>query len=1575
MPKFPAGLDDLRSTEKCPMCLEPTGHARVCPNCGLDLANPALGAVFEQSIIAADALVTRGTLLATIWQDARTPAVPDAPQVAQAQAPQPLQAEQAQHPWQPAPSQPAPPQPAPPQPAKSSGEPNGQVDHASTPPGPAPEATPRRSGIQVLLLAIGVSFVSIAAIVFLTVAFVLFDLTVKSIITVGVTAAVIALASWLKRRRLTSTAEGVAILGAVLLGLDLWAARAMNLFGLERIDGTLFWGVGLLLLTAILLIWGRLANVRAPRIASTFAFGPGVFALARWIFDWGLGEYSSILIGLAGVTTASLIAPIVHRRNGRSDALEVGLVFGFGQLAALLLAISTVITGSGKSIEEATAGLATCLIAVTALIGQLRQLERDGTLQRIRWQRISATILATVLWGFAIVIGLVDLPAAIAGDTADTATRFWNVAPFIALAAVAWDVLYLRSNRRDRPRWLTGLVTTGALTLAPAFWLLTEVFRLPYLRSATIDRSTDEIDLPVLIAGLSLTVAAGIAVAVYQWLASSQSGVARRSVIAWVVGAAGLAVIAMALPLVPAVIALGLLMVTSTVAVGVFRRRSSESLRFVLQAAYVATAIALVLTTVLHTPHAAVSFLAVTAGFLTLRLLRGDAGSIPLTLATAIAAITTTVLGWLPGNYPTVHTAVALIAPLLLLLVSTWWRAIECTDRRILTWTATPLLFLSALQQLPLSFTDGAVAPQSTGAMYLALAIAFVGLVALVIGTLVAARGATPQPDAQGWADALARAVSLVAILPLTYIVINPLLQAATSQTIVETSEVLFAWAPVLTALTSAGLVLLLRRLSVPEPWTTTSEALAIVAAWLAMTQHVLLVAADEIAVRPFAFVALAIAIAVPLTASVRSKPAVPAGRIRGAFPWLAAATLAAFGPLLVFIIVEQAWPVLVAAPAALAFAIAAAVFQLSGQASRMPRGAWVLAALVTIGAALALVTLVASRGAAGVTQGWMLAALGAALSIFLLATATFTRTSVHWLPTRALLATVLAPFGSYALITAARYGLGGEGLGRAPALGLEIQAYALAIAIAVATAAGVFFAQRGALATASAPIRTLQRISLSVIAVVAFAALTLSTRALDLSLAAWVFGLVLVLTIQKLPAIVDAIVSRSVTSATVLIAAGGTLAATTSGQQLETPIVALGVTVFGIAVGCILAYQERRTAHPATARLLTARILTLVTVPVAIWAALLAAPVAWPWWMLVATSAITVAATLGAAILPRRADLAMRIAAGDTVVLPLVTALFVADDSIRVWPYTWLTIGVALLALGFAVSGILGPIMRGSGTLLALVSSATLLWPAESSAAALLVSIPGCAVLAGMAIATARSTADSRRIETGAYAAAIPLWFAAIAIAAADAVPGTTHVVALVGMLVLSVLATAGVTSGALQRHAAQLPLLLLSASSAIAAIIHLVAAVVGDADVPVDVYYVAFGLAATATGALWMRARPRLRSFPALGPGLILTLLPLWYLEASTPTATRIGIYTVLVLAAVLVGALGKLQAPLLLGTIAAIAHVIVAIRWMLPELSVPWWVWLGSAGAILIFVAATYESRLRNAKLLVRSIAQLR
>jgi uncharacterized membrane protein len=124
-------------------------------------------------------------------------------------------------------------------------------------------------------------------------------------------------------------------------------------------------------------------------------------------------------------------------------------------------------------------------------------------------------------------------------------------------------------------------------------------------------------------------------------------------------------------------------------------------------------------------------------------------------------------------------------------------------------------------------------------------------------------------------------------------------------------------------------------------------------------------------------------------------------------------------------------------------------------------------------------------------------------------------------------------------------------------------------------------------------------------------------------------------------------------------------------------------------------------------------------------------------------------------------------------------------------------------------------------------------------------------------------------------------------------------------------------------------------------------------------------------------MRQDPARRSWPALGPGLAVILVPALIADWTDPVLWRLVALGTVATAVVVVGAAMRLQAPFVLGGSVLLVHAIVQLwPWINRLYEAVWWgLWLGVAGALLVAIAATYERQLRLARGVVRTIAALR
>lgn len=138
---------------------------------------------------------------------------------------------------------------------------------------------------------------------------------------------------------------------------------------------------------------------------------------------------------------------------------------------------------------------------------------------------------------------------------------------------------------------------------------------------------------------------------------------------------------------------------------------------------------------------------------------------------------------------------------------------------------------------------------------------------------------------------------------------------------------------------------------------------------------------------------------------------------------------------------------------------------------------------------------------------------------------------------------------------------------------------------------------------------------------------------------------------------------------------------------------------------------------------------------------------------------------------------------------------------------------------------------------------------------------------------------------------------------------------------------------------------------------------------------YTLPSAVALSAVGLWQMRRHPELSTRLALGPGLTLALLPslLWIL-ADDDTDLRVLLLGLACLGLVLVGATLRWSAPLVLG---AVVGAVVAVRESAPyvDAAVPRWSLLALAGAVLVVVALTWESRMADARRASAYLGRLR
>jgi hypothetical protein len=286
--RFPRDREDLRITTACPGCFTPLTTVP-CAQCGLDVGHPLAAELALVSADAARLLDERVRIIGRIRAETARAAELSAAVAAEAAAlPRAME-----HVHAPAPV------PAP--------------DPASTAPPPREKteepAGPRRSSVQVLLLIVGVSLVSVAAIFFLVYAFLTYGLIWRTAIIGAITVAAFVAASLLRRRSLGSTAEGIGAFAVVLVYLDVVAIRANDLFGAAAADGLAYWGTALVISSAGFFLWHRLSGLRVARIAAFLVLAPGAALLVAGLTP-GLGALDRAYLAFLAAGVSGLVHPL-----------------------------------------------------------------------------------------------------------------------------------------------------------------------------------------------------------------------------------------------------------------------------------------------------------------------------------------------------------------------------------------------------------------------------------------------------------------------------------------------------------------------------------------------------------------------------------------------------------------------------------------------------------------------------------------------------------------------------------------------------------------------------------------------------------------------------------------------------------------------------------------------------------------------------------------------------------------------------------------------------------------------------------------------------------------------------------------------------------------------------------------------------------------------------------------------------------------------------------------------------------------------------------------------------------------
>lgn len=342
-PRFwPARPADLVDPSLCPSCFR-TLPGPVCAFCALDLRSARAGELLALGHAMLRTESDRQDVIASIRTET---AARDATRTASARpvVPEPAEASPRTAPhgatpgrvpeqpaggrWTPAAAAPFSTGPAPAA-SPSSAQPGDS--HVVPPSAAAGQAAPRRSAGQILLLTAGVVLVSVFAVFFAVLAYVFASVELRSVLTAAASVIVLVIAWALRSRRLTGTAEGIAVIGVVLLLLDVWIIRINRLFDVDRLDAWLYTGLALGVLAVVLAATSRLTGLRAGSLSAAAVAPVAVFALVVGATAAVAADATRALFGaLAVVVVASvellLSAPKAERATIRVASLVAGFI-------------------------------------------------------------------------------------------------------------------------------------------------------------------------------------------------------------------------------------------------------------------------------------------------------------------------------------------------------------------------------------------------------------------------------------------------------------------------------------------------------------------------------------------------------------------------------------------------------------------------------------------------------------------------------------------------------------------------------------------------------------------------------------------------------------------------------------------------------------------------------------------------------------------------------------------------------------------------------------------------------------------------------------------------------------------------------------------------------------------------------------------------------------------------------------------------------------------------------------------------------------------------------------------------
>ncbi|TDN91116.1 hypothetical protein [Microbacterium sp. BK668] len=1609
-PQWPASPELLADPHLCPVCFQDV-RPPACPSCGFVFTDRRAGRVLDLGRQVAQIEAERRRTIESILVSGReaarrAEALAAAERAAERRTAQDAAARaQLVTSRRPAPSSPSPGGRSVTPPALSPRSKAGAEDLPDWPPpavpaddARAPRGPRRRLSVPVLLLIVGVSLVGVAAVFFLLVAWFVAGIAVRALIIAGITFAAMGAASWLRRRSLTATAEGTAVLGVVLLALDAWAVRANDLFGAGAAEAAVFVGASALVVGAVCRAWAVVSTLRAPDLAAAVALPVGVGVLVSGLLDAAPAE--SVVAGLLGASAAGLAhalpVPWSSARPGADAVPERVALAVIGVVALLAAAVTTGLAMVGEAAIVWSAILSVALGAAHAVLARptaSTDLPGSRAFAGVA-SSVAVAAAGTFAWQLALRTG--DPVFAVL------------VAPVLAVAvAVVVDRLRVRGGLAAAG--ITAAVVGGVSLAAVLVRSWVEAGQV--ITGSWVPWRTGAFTLPATSAELpylGLVTATAIAALLFAAPTLGRPVVVQiRPVVAVL-----LIVSAAARSGVPAV-AVGVAVAATALCVVVLSR--SQARAGWLAAGAVAAASGFVLATAapwLWFAAAGVAMAAPIADRLVLRA-RDEAGA-ALAVASMVVATLASIVAPAPlavlVGVPTVAGEILLGSALALVqwvalaaLAAALLLPLDRLSRAAVTVGAELVVALTLVATVLLESGARFAGQESDALLRAALGEPILGLVrgCLLVAGLVAVvfsrrRSALPATAAAG--------------------LVAPMLAATTHAGLDVAGASDAAWAP-LVPLTAAVVVVVL-------------SAWGSLAGRLGEASRPLRRAADFGAAATAAVVTLSIppawawaaaalaALGFAGVAATRGWAGVRATPEDDVFSTRAAGAPLAEAPRRLFV-----WPAAVTATLAwwswLGAGTPDAAFPV--ETGAVPVGV----ALVALGGALVYVRR-RTEASVAVGAGLAIGLGGPALQSLqgdgwrgpvVAAVAAAVCLALSFAPLRRVRPT--APVGAavallwLALIAVDRAAGGG---------GWDAAWLLLLVAVALGSAVGH---------AGTVPRRAASRLyaelapPLAMIAGAATVGLTADSAAV-----VWI-----ALTVFAVVHIGAALVGRTPLGAGSRWAAlaGAALAALASLglgvlPEVEAATLPVGGMILAGAVTAAVRGRRRGGEWPITESRVWIAGLVVATVPsllapvdpVRVWLFLAAAlagaaaasiapvPGRWrlrvPSALVLAGAAVAMGARALADPLLASADAAAATAGAGAVAIAVVLASTAAADRTARHPIALAGAGAALLdtvvllrfdgalpaAVIAAVAGgavtIVGastlglPRWRGVGGILA-VGGLALVWAVCGIRFWVVATQPGAEpdlwalAAGGITVAAARAAvraAPSRRMDLGA-GAVLAATTAGFALAETTLLVTQDAFVDARAVLAMSVLSAAAVVGLLLRARLGWSPAIAAMVSAAGFGLV----AIFAFGVTPVELVTAPPAAAGLAYGAWSLRRHSGARSWPLLGPWIVLLTVPSLLHDAGGSELWRVVALGVTALGLVVAGAVLRLQAPLVLGSAVLLIHAAAQLwPWISAVyIAVPWWLWLGIGGAVLIFLAATYERRVRQMRAAFVSVASLR